>query len=344
MFLLFWGQIVVAVLMFPKITIITPSFNQGQYLEATLQSVLGQNYPNLEYFVIDGGSKDNSVEIIKKYESQLSFWVSEPDKGQSDAINKGLRQATGDIITWLNSDDQLTAGTLQKVATYFEQYPDSWVIHGKTILFGEELDEQEKGSPATGDLFPYYLAALPFPQPSSFFRKEAVQTYGLLNSQYHYGMDYDFFVRIALNHPFLAVEDVFSRYLLHPESKSVALSANFATDYAKIFCKVLRSVPSAQPLIKQLQKAKLYYEGTDQYSVDTTLPLGLFHQALLLNLKYQITFYYDALQTKEIRKIIQFIKGFDKNFLSQDPELQSVAFRSQLPKPLLQGLRWLKNR
>ena len=104
---------------YPKISIVTPSFNQGIFLEATIQSVLNQNYPNLEYIVIDGGSTDNSVKIIKKYEKYLSYWVSESDRGQSHAINKGFTISTGEIMGWLNSDDLYTSGALNHVANVF---------------------------------------------------------------------------------------------------------------------------------------------------------------------------------------------------------------------------------
>jgi glycosyltransferase involved in cell wall biosynthesis len=330
----------------PKITVITPSFNQGQYLEATILSVLSQKYANLEYFVIDGGSTDNSVDIIRSYESQIDFWVSEKDKGQSEAINKGLQKATGNIITWLNSDDQFTAGTLQKVADYFTNNPQNWVVHGKTRLFGRGMKDQIKGCPIVNNLKPYYFAALPFPQPSAFFRREAVQEYGLLTADYHYGMDYDFFVRIALNHHFLAVDDVFSNYLLHPESKSVALSSRFAKDYARIFGKVLRSFPQAHTLIEKLIEADLYEKGNDSYQVSKDnleqVTENLLKEALLLNLKYQITFYYEDFTMNEIRKICKFIATLDKPFFEQDQELKTIYQRSNLHPYILKGLRELK--
>jgi glycosyltransferase involved in cell wall biosynthesis len=105
--------------MLPKISIITPSYNQGHFIEETITSVLDQGYPNLEYIIMDGGSKDNTVEVIKKYEKHITYWVSERDKGQSDAINKGFARATGDVINWLNSDDYYAKGTLQKVGEVF---------------------------------------------------------------------------------------------------------------------------------------------------------------------------------------------------------------------------------
>ncbi|RYE40071.1 MAG: glycosyltransferase, partial [Sphingobacteriales bacterium] len=121
----------------PKISVITPSFNQGEYLEDTILSVIGQNYPNLEYIIIDGGSADNSVSIIKKYETHLSYWISEKDKGQSHAINKGFGLATGDILCWLNSDDLLLPSTLSYIASLADVLPDEYIVFGNCIHFRE---------------------------------------------------------------------------------------------------------------------------------------------------------------------------------------------------------------
>ena len=122
--------------LFPRITIITPSFNQGLFIEETILSIIDQGYPNLEYIIMDGGSQDETVETIKKYESRISYWVSEKDKGQSDAINKGLHKATGDIINWINSDDQLTPGSLWLIAQHFIDNPDAVMVHGRIEYFG----------------------------------------------------------------------------------------------------------------------------------------------------------------------------------------------------------------
>ncbi len=114
--------------MFPRITIVTPSYNQGQYIEETILSVINQDYPNLEYIIIDGGSSDNTVEIIKKYSDRITYWISEKDNGQAHAINKGFRKATGDILNWLNSDDQLQPGALKIIAQRFGESPEGVMI------------------------------------------------------------------------------------------------------------------------------------------------------------------------------------------------------------------------
>jgi glycosyltransferase involved in cell wall biosynthesis len=125
--------------MHPKISIITPSYNQGQYLEAAIRSVINQNYPNLEYIIIDGGSSDNSVEIIKKYEDHLAYWVSEKDAGQYDAINKGFAKSTGEIMCWLNSDDMFCPWAFHVAATVFRQCPDiEWLTSSRPVTWSHD--------------------------------------------------------------------------------------------------------------------------------------------------------------------------------------------------------------
>ena len=126
---------------YPKISIVTPSFNQGKYIEQTIQSVLDQDYPNLEYIIIDGGSTDETVEIIKKYEHKIHYWVSEPDKGQTDGINKGFAKCTGEIFNWINSDDYYEPGTFYKLAKLFTEHPYVDVVCGKEWSFNDGKPE-----------------------------------------------------------------------------------------------------------------------------------------------------------------------------------------------------------
>lgn len=179
---------------YPKISVITPSYNQGQYIEETILSVLNQNYPNLEYIIMDGGSTDNTVEVIKKYADKINFWVSQKDKGQADAINKGFQKATGDILCWLNSDDYYFPDILNYVAANID-------IHKKEILFGEvdhiyEPHGEIKPSNAKNKHENYQLELYDYIiQPGSFWSKKVWDEVGQVNENLHFVFDWDWFVR-----------------------------------------------------------------------------------------------------------------------------------------------------
>jgi glycosyltransferase involved in cell wall biosynthesis len=205
----------------PKISIVTPSFNQGRFLEETILSVLNQKYPNLEYIVIDGGSSDETVEIIRRYEDRLAYWISEKDNGQVHAINKGLEQATGDIFAFINSDDVYLPGAFAAVAEYFESYPDCEWVCGDTIMFGEgyatELMPTVVPRSAAHCLSWAYNAA----QPGHFWKRELVE--GGFDESWRYDFDHDLYVRLLLaGHRCEHIPLPFAAYRLHPDSKTVA--------------------------------------------------------------------------------------------------------------------------
>jgi len=177
----------------PRITVVTPSFNQGQYLEETIRSVLLQDYPNLEYFVIDGGSTDNSLEILEKYRPFLSYAVSEKDNGQSHAINKGLARATGSIAGWLNSDDRYVPGTLMRVAHAYRANPDSVLVHGDRIMIDELSDVcgwtcLPPFDPHRGE---YTICS-----ETAFWKRDAMDAVGFLREDLQFAMDLEFFCRL----------------------------------------------------------------------------------------------------------------------------------------------------
>ena len=297
-----------------KISIITPSFNQGQYIEECILSVINQNYPNVEHIIIDGGSTDNTVDIIKKYEQRITYWISEKDSGQSEAINKGLNQATGDIVTWLNSDDLYLPESLNKVENLFRENKDVKLIHGSSVLFGVNFKEKLIKSPENG-LTERYLAYIPFPQPSSFFKRDILSSIGLLDEHLHYGMDYDLLVRIALNYFILKTDEVFSNYRLHSESKTKN-GLGFAKEWSIIFSKVLRSIPKTEQMIISLTKINLYNKGEDFYSV--SLPVKNIKLSFLYFLNIQMHCYYNSLNLKKATEIALLIKETDELFYKKE--------------------------
>ncbi|WP_338792354.1 glycosyltransferase family 2 protein [Bernardetia sp. MNP-M8] len=237
----------------PKITIITPSFNQGSFIEETINSILSQNYPSLEYIIIDGKSTDNTVEIIKKYEKYITYWESEKDKGQSEAINKGMRKATGDILTWICSDDLLLENSLETAANHFLENPTVSLIHGKTKTFGEGYDDKITAG-FHSDLDIDYFTHMAFPQPSSFFKREIFESQSyviynqgtaqknLVDESLHYCMDYDLLLRTALNYEILKVDELFSAYRLHPASKTVSDWSKFEVEKDSVFLRLLNTL------------------------------------------------------------------------------------------------------
>ena len=205
----------------PKLSIVTPSFNQGRFLEETILSVLDQNYPDLEYIVIDGGSTDKSVDVIKRYEKHLAYWISEKDRGQVHAINKGIEKTTGDIFGFINSDDLYLPGTFATVAEHFETHPESEWVCGDTVMFGDgradELIETGVPKSAAHCLSWAYNA----PQPGHFWQRELIA--GGFDEAWPYDFDHDLYVRLLLaGHKCEHIPQAFARYRLHDASKTVA--------------------------------------------------------------------------------------------------------------------------
>ncbi len=219
----------------PRITIITPSFNQGQYLEATIKSVLDQNYPNLEFIIMDGGSKDNSVEVIRRYKKRLTYWESRPDRGQTHAINKGLAMATGDIINWLNSDDLLSPGALRQLAQAWKSRPDT------DILFGDYAAVDAGGDLVyTRKVAPYHPAALIWgrqlsSQPAVFFSKKLIDRLGPLDESLTFCMDTEFWSRAALNCAvFKQIRSQLGITRVHGDAKTTRLQHTLKSEHEAI--------------------------------------------------------------------------------------------------------------
>lgn len=207
----------------PKISIVTPSYNQARFLEATLQSVARQGYPSLEHIVVDGGSTDGSVDILRRYEHSLTYWVSEPDRGQTDALIKGFAQASGEILCWLNSDDVFEPRTLHEVAEFFEARPRAQVVYGDstwTDIDGNPIKpKKEHGFIRYVWLYDHNF----IPQPSTFWRRELYQAVGGLDSGFDLAMDADLWIRFAERARLHHVRRPWSRMRLYPEQKNQRL-------------------------------------------------------------------------------------------------------------------------
>ncbi len=212
----------------PKISIITPSFNQAPFIERTIRSVLDQGYPNLEYIVMDGGSTDGTVEILKRYSGQLK-WASEKDKGQADAINKGIQMATGDVIAYLNSDDVYSPGALIHVGEFFREHAEAMWVTGRCRIIDEQDREMRSAITAYKNLllrhFSYSLLLVtnPVSQPATFWRQEAMKEFGLFDENEHLVMDYDYWLRIGKKYPLVVLEEYLAAFRVYRTSKTSRL-------------------------------------------------------------------------------------------------------------------------
>ena len=182
----------------PRITVVTPSYNQGRFLEATIRSVILQGYPNLEYVVIDGGSTDKSLDIIHRYDRWIDYWVSEADRGQSEAINKGLGRATGDVLAWLNSDDMYALRALWTVGEAF-RYRECDVVSGHSLFVDENggLERRFAASPIDVSRLLRVRGGFTAPQQSTFWSRACWERHGPLSEDLHYVMDYEFWIKMA---------------------------------------------------------------------------------------------------------------------------------------------------
>lgn len=217
--------------MLPGISVVIPSFNMATFIEKTIQSIVNQDYPNVECIVMDGGSTDGTLDILKKYDNRIS-WISEKDEGQSDAINKGLQKATGDIFTYLNADDVYEPGCLQKVADHFQDNPAARWLYGKCAI----IDENDIEIRRAITQYKYFwqkrysynwLLVLNFiAQPAVFWRRELTEEIGLFDVNEHLAMDYDYWLRAGARYQPGFIDDYLARFRLHSVSKS---STGFVT-------------------------------------------------------------------------------------------------------------------
>ncbi len=226
----------------PRISIIIPSYNQAAFLEQTICSILGQDYSNLECMVIDGASSDGSIDIVRLYADQLAYWVSEPDKGQSDAINKGFARASGHIITFCNSDDLYLPGTLADVVDTFQKNPGCGAIVGGFRYIDERGDyTSDTRMPVLHVETPYDLTLGPpgnyrLHQAATFYSREALDVVGrYVRTDMEYVLDRDLLYRVARQFPIVTRQKTYASFRLHKDSKSVSQILPFAEEFALLY-------------------------------------------------------------------------------------------------------------
>jgi glycosyltransferase involved in cell wall biosynthesis len=294
----------------PKVTIVTPSFNQGKYLEETIRSVLSQDYPNIEYIVIDGGSTDNSVEVIRKYESQLAYWISEKDLGQADAINKGFRKSSGDFLGWINSDDVLYPSAVSSVMKVFSSYPNVDLVYGDVEqgrstgigaqpLLGQQMDFTEM----------LKTLQVPMPQQGSIWRRSVVDRVGSLDSRWHVVLDREFFTRVAENCKIFYLPGVLGFFRHHEQSKSISQQRSWLIELPKMYREFF--VRSELPLgLRKLESRTmgmvfLTCGSIAQQCGETRLAAGYLAMALRVDPLIMFRSYVRSKIIKSLRKIAE---------------------------------------
>jgi len=206
----------------PLVSIVTPSFNQAQFIEDTIRSVLSQNYPLIEYIVIDGGSTDGSVELIRKYADRLAFWQSQKDLGQTDAINQGFNRANGEILAWINSDDTYMPNAIEDAVTYLMENPEVGMVYGDANFIDEKNTIIGKFPAAQTNLKKLHRGFVHIPQQASFFRKTLWKQVGPLDPSFYFAMDYDLWVRLAKVAPIIYLPRAWANFRLHSDAKTIA--------------------------------------------------------------------------------------------------------------------------
>jgi GT2 family glycosyltransferase len=269
------------------ISIITPSFNQARYLEDTIRSVLEQDYPKLEYILVDGASTDGSVDIIRRYADRLAWWVSEKDSGQAEAINKGFSRATGEIVAWLNSDDTFLPGAISGAVRAFEESPDAVLVYGNMLAVdenGETINILRYDQLSLVDLLCFQIIG----QPAVFFRREALEKAGVLDPSYHFLLDHHLWLRIALQGRILHVDETWATARYHAEAKNRARAAEFGHEAFRILDWAQRTQPElASVLAKVGRRARASAHRVDaRYLLDGGQPwsaLKAWVRALLIH-------------------------------------------------------------
>jgi len=254
----------------PLISIVTPSYNQAQFLEQTICSVLDQDYPRLEYFVVDGASTDGSVEIIEKYADRLTWWISEPDKGQAEAINKGLQCAQGEIVAWLNSDDYYLPGAMRAAVAALEANPDAGLVYGDVLAVdgrGRPTKRLKYAAWELVDLLQFHIIG----QPAVFMRRSVLEQAGYLNDAFHMLLDHQLWIRMARLAKMVYVPQLWAAARFHEEAKNLAQAPRFGQE-AYLVLDWARTQPDLAALITR--ESRRIWAGAHRFNARYVLDGG----------------------------------------------------------------------
>ena len=252
----------------PLVSIVTPSYNQARYLEYTIRSVLEQDYPNIEYIIVDGGSNDGSAEIIRRYSERLAWWVSEKDHGQTDAINKGFAHARGEILAWLNSDDTYEINAVREAVAFLREQPQVGLVYGDANFIDENGHMIGRFPAAQTDYHRLRRGYVHIPQQSAFWRADLWRKVGPLDPSFYFAMDYDLWVRLAAVAPVRYLPRQWANFRLHTHGKTISADDRCWPEMLKVHYRdggswfgilpakyLLRKVVA--PLINARRRAKL---------------------------------------------------------------------------------------
>lgn len=334
-----------------KISIVTPSYNQGEFIEETIRSILLQNYPNLELIIIDGGSQDNTVEILKKYDKWLTYWVSEKDKGQSDAINKGIAKMSGDIFNWVNSDDVIAKNALLHIGTAFQDANTKAITgkqqynkaHGSVIQNGTHIHKTLGKTMGEG-----YIN-----QPSTYFQSEFVKAANGVTEALHYTMDVELCIKFWLTYgsdAMVNIPELLSFFRYHEASKTSNAADEFNYDKARIFYSIAKQIE----LKAESDKLQRLYPklADDQYSFQ--LENGIMQSKreaiksainYMLFYKFYNTYYWSANLSKQYKSLQSLGKTINADLLeNEDSEVfKKLLFKLNYFTPFIMLFRKIKN-